>query len=57
MARKKKRNATEDPIVAEVRATKEKLAAKYGHNVASMLKDAQKRQSSGGKRVLNLTKH
>jgi len=56
MAQKKKL-ATEDPIVAEVRASKEKLSAKFGHNVVSMLKDAQKKQSLGGKHVLNLTEH
>ena len=55
MAPKKRRIAIEDPIVAEVRATKEKLAAKYGHDVVSMLKDARKKQSSSGRRVLSLT--
>jgi len=57
MTLKKKQMPAEDPIVAEVRATKEKLAAKFGNDIASMLKDAQKRQASDGRRVLKLTQH
>ena len=55
MATKKRRLTTEDPIVAEVRATREKLSARFGHDVASMLRDAQKKQMLSGRRVLSLT--
>lgn len=42
----------EDPIVAEVREIREKLAAKFGFDVKAIFADLRKRQGSlGGKLV------
>ncbi|MFO0804905.1 MAG: hypothetical protein U0791_17495 [Gemmataceae bacterium] len=42
----------EDPIVAEVRATREKLAAQFGYNVKAIFAELRKRQGSlGGKLI------
>jgi hypothetical protein len=42
----------EDPIVAEVREIREKLAAKFGFDVKAIFADLRKRQGSlGGKLI------
>ena len=42
----------EDPIVAEVHRTREKLAAKYNFDVTAFFADVRKRQSSLGGRLV-----
>jgi len=46
----------EDPIVAEVRKVKERLAAKFDFDVVAMLRDAQKREQSSGRKYVDLSK-
>ena len=43
-----------DPIVEEVRRTKEKLAAKFGYDLEAMFRDAQRRQHRSGHKVVSL---
>ena len=42
----------EDPIVAEVRAIREKLAAKFGFDVKAIFAHLRKRQGSLGGRLI-----
>jgi hypothetical protein len=42
----------EDPIVAEVRGIREKLAAKFGFDVKAIFADLRKRQGSLGGRLI-----
>jgi hypothetical protein len=42
----------EDPIVAEVRAIREKLAAKFGFDVKAIFADLRRRQGSLGGRLI-----
>ena len=42
----------EDPIVAEVRDIREKLAAKFGFDVKAIFADLRKRQGSLGGRLI-----
>jgi len=42
----------EDPIVAEVHRTREKLAAECNYNVAAFFADVRKRQASLGNRLV-----
>ena len=46
----------EDPIVAEVHRTREKLAAEYNFDVKAIFADIQKRQSSLGARLVQQKK-
>jgi hypothetical protein len=48
--------AWEDPIVAEVRKVKERLAAKFNFDVVAMLRDQQKREKTSGRRYVDLSK-
>ena len=43
----------EDPIVAEVRKVKERLAAKFNFEVVAMLRDQQEREKSYGPRLVS----
>jgi len=45
-----------DPIVAEVRQIKDRLAAQYGYDAEAMLRDAMRRQKRHGRKVLTLRK-
>ena len=54
MTRRKVRNG--DPIVAEIRRIKDRLAAKFNYDAEAMLQDAQRRQTRGGKKVVTLSK-
>ena len=45
-----------DPIVAEVRKIKDRPAAQYGYDVEAMLRDAMRRQSRGGRKVVTRAK-
>ena len=42
-----------DPIVDEVRAVREKLAAKFNFDVRAIGEDARKRQAKSGHRVIS----
>jgi hypothetical protein len=42
----------EDPIVAEVHRTREKLAAEYGYDVKAMFAALRKREASLGGRLV-----
>jgi len=43
-----------DPIVKEVRAARERLAAKFNYDVRAILEDARKRQRESGRKVVTL---
>ncbi len=43
-----------DPIVDEVRAVREELAARFGFNVRAIAEDARRRQMSSGHKVVSL---
>jgi len=47
----------EDPIVAEVRETREKLAAKFGYDVKAIFADLRKRQGSLGGSLITQQRH
>jgi hypothetical protein len=42
----------EDPIVAEVHRTREKLAAEYNYDIGAFFADVRKRQASLGSRLV-----
>ncbi|MBI2809021.1 MAG: hypothetical protein HYX68_28895 [Planctomycetes bacterium] len=42
----------EDPIVAEVREIREKLAAKFGFDIKAIFADLRKRQGSVGAKLI-----
>ncbi len=42
----------EDPIVAEVREIREKLAAKFGFDIKAIFADLRKRQGSVGTKLI-----
>ena len=46
----------EDPIVAEVRQTREKLAAKFGFDVKAIFADLRERQGTLGGRLIRQKK-
>ena len=46
----------EDPIVAEVHRTREKLAAEYNFDVAAFFADLRKRQATLGGRLVHQKK-
>jgi hypothetical protein len=43
----------DDPIVAEVRAIRDKQAAKFNYDVRAILEDARKRQPKSGLKVVS----
>jgi hypothetical protein len=43
----------EDPIVAEVHRTREKLAAEFGFDVKAIFADLRKRQAALGERLVH----
>lgn len=45
---------TRDPIVEEVRATKERLAAQFAHDVKAILADARRKQAAHGQFLVRL---
>jgi hypothetical protein len=44
----------EDPIVAEVRRTREELSARFGFDLHAIFADLRARQSSAGDRLVRL---
>ena len=47
---------TEDSIVTEVRAARESILKRFDYDVQAMLRDAQRRQRSLGKRVVSFAR-
>ena len=47
---------TGDPIVAEVREIKNRLAARHHYDAEAMLRDAMRRQKRQGRKVVTLSK-
>lgn len=41
-----------DPIVAEIRAIRDRIAAKFNYDIAAMVKDAQQRDAIGDRLVV-----
>jgi len=52
----RKKTPPSDPIVAEVREIKERLAARHNYDAEAMLRDAMRRQSRQGRKVVTLAK-
>jgi len=52
----RKKTPTGDPIVAEVREIKERLAARHNYDPEAMLRDAMRRQKRQGRKIVTLTK-
>jgi len=44
-----------DPIVAEIREIRERLAARFGYDIRAIVKDAQARDAAGDREVVRLT--
>jgi hypothetical protein len=45
-----------DPIVAEVRKVKERLAAKFEFDVVAMLRDQQQREKASGRHYVDMSR-
>jgi hypothetical protein len=45
----------QDPIVAEVRKVKERLAAKFNYNIDAMFRDLREREKTSGHRYVDLS--
>ncbi len=43
-----------DPIVAEIRAIRERLAARFGYSIDAILEDARQRDAAGDREVVRL---
>jgi len=43
----------EDPIVAEVRKIRQKLAAKFNYDIRAMVEDARKREKKSGHPIVS----
>jgi hypothetical protein len=43
-----------DPVVAEVRAVRERLAARLGFRLHDIVKDAQRQDAAGDRKVVRL---
>lgn len=52
----RKKTPVIDPIVAEVREIKERLAARHGYDAEAMLRDAMRRQNRHGRKVVTFAK-
>jgi len=48
------KTTTPDPIVAEVRATRDKHAARFGYNIELIFRDIQAQQQSSGRTYVKL---
>lgn len=44
----------DDPIVAEVRAIRDRLAARFNYDIRAIVEDARKRQGESGHEVVSL---
>jgi hypothetical protein len=45
-----------DPIVEEVRAAREALAAKYGFNIHALAENARRHQAKSGHRIIKVSR-
>jgi hypothetical protein len=45
-----------DPIVAEVRKIKDRLASRYDYDAEAVLRDAMRRQKHGSRKVMTLVR-
>jgi len=45
---------SDDPIVAEVRAIRDRLAARFNYDIRAIAEDARRRQREGGRKVVSL---
>lgn len=45
-----------DPIVEEVDAIREKLAAKFNNNIKAMFDDIKKREKKSGRKIVSFVK-
>ncbi len=52
----RKKSLISDPIVAEVREIKERLATRHHYDAEAMLRDAMRRQNRHGRKVVTLAK-
>ena len=52
----KARTLDADPIVAEIREIKRRLAARFNYDAVKMLKDAQKRQARVTRKVVAVSR-
>jgi hypothetical protein len=43
-----------DPVVDEIRAIRERLAARFNFDIDAMVKDAQQRDAAGDRKVVRL---
>jgi hypothetical protein len=43
-----------DPVVAEIREIRERLAARFGYDIRAIAKDAQERDAAGDREVVSL---
>jgi hypothetical protein len=43
-----------DPIVEEIRAIRDRLAARFNYDIHAMVKDAQQRDAAGDRQVVRL---
>ncbi len=46
-----------DPIVEEVRAAREKIAAKFKYNVHAIVENARRHQAKSGRKIIKVTHH
>lgn len=44
-----------DPVVAEVRAIREQQAARFGYQLEKIVKDAQRQDAAGDRKVVRLS--
>jgi len=49
-----RRTVYRDAIIDEVRAVKERLAAKFNYDVRAIMEDAQRRQRESGRKAVTL---
>ena len=47
---------TRDPIVDEIRRTRQELAARFNYDLRAIIIDAQKRQRARGKKVVSFAR-
>jgi hypothetical protein len=52
MVRPSPSTVEQDPLIAEIRAVKDAVSARYGHDVRRMCQDLRRQQASNAKRVV-----
>ena len=53
---KQSKTEASDPLVKEMRETKQRLAARFDYDATRMLQDAQRRQARTKRKVVSLSK-